>query len=175
MYKARQRLKQRIPSVEDYENIWKRIQKKSKESATETYNDISCLILQKPRRSGYGNISFLSRTSLIHVIVWEKFHNNFQKQDDATKVIRHLCGNPSCVQPSHLRLGTKSENARDKREHGTQNGLTEAQAREILKLKDIEGLTTKQISDKLGIKRDTVYNVIRKKTHKYLHENNVVL
>ena len=39
------------------------------------------------------------------------------------------------VQPSHLKLGTYSENASDKRKHGTQRGMSEAQAREILRLK----------------------------------------
>ena len=29
-------------------------------------------------------------------------------------VVRHLCHNPSCVRPSHLEIGTQSDNANDK-------------------------------------------------------------
>ncbi len=134
------------------------------------YNDISCLLLQKTKPSGYGQVYFVGSMRPTHHVVWEKFHNNCQKQCDKTKVIRHLCGNRACVQPSHLKLGTHTENMRDKRKHGTQHGISEAQAREILRLKDVEGLKPKQISDKLGIKYESVKAVLYKKTHLYLRK-----
>lgn len=34
-------------------------------------------------------------------------------EPDPEKVVMHLCDNPPCVNPSHLREGTYSENARD--------------------------------------------------------------
>ena len=61
---------------------------------------------------------------------------------------------------------------RDKRKHGTQPGMSEAQVREILRLKEVEGLKPKQISDKLGVNRSTVKDVLYKRGHLYIHENN---
>ena len=114
----------------------------------------------------------MGSTRSTHIVIWEKFHHNCQREDDTTKVIRHLCGNRACIQPSHLKLGTRLENERDKRTHGTQLGHSEALAREILRLKDEEGLGPTQISDKLGINRHTVRGILYKKAHKYIHEKN---
>ena len=170
IYEARQRLKHRIPNTEDYENVWKRIQHSSNESLTEIYNDIPCLLFQKTRNYGYGTISFLGSMKRTHIVVWEKFHNNCQRQDDKTKVIRHLCGNRACCQPSHLKLGTHTENAGDRRKHGTQRSTSEAQAREIWRLGNVEGLNPKQISEKLGINRKTISGILSKRRHLYIHE-----
>ncbi len=50
-------------------------------------------------------------------------------------------------------------------------GMSESQVREILRLKEVEGLKPKQISEKLGIKHRTVSSVLYKQTHLYIHEN----
>lgn len=31
--------------------------------------------------------------------------------------IRHMCGNPACCNPEHLKLGTSQENAQDRDDH----------------------------------------------------------
>ncbi len=172
MWKQRQCHKNRIPNSEDYENIWKKIKKLCKESSTETYDEMPCLLFQKTGPHGYGRISFASSPTFTHIVVWEKFHNNCQRQHDKTKVIRHLCGNRACVQPCHLKLGTRSENERDKRTHGTQRGISEPQVREVWRLKDVEGLKPKQISDKLGIKHRTIQGILYKERHLYIHKKN---
>ncbi len=174
-YERNQHMKQRIPNPEDYENVWKRILKRCKESWTKTYNDVPCLLLQKTRRNGYGSISFVNSSKLIHVVIWEKFHNNCQIQDDKTKVIRHLCGNKACVQPSHLKLGTKSENAQDRRTHGTQRGISKHQAREVFRLKEVDGLKPKEISDKLGINWHSVISILYKQSHLYIHKKMLLI
>ncbi len=35
--------------------------------------------------------------------------------------VRHMCGNRLCVNPTHLELGTQSDNEADKWRHGTAN------------------------------------------------------
>ena len=55
------------------------------------------------------------------------------------KVVRHICGNPPCVNPYHLRIGTQADNAIDRRAMGrdpvgesrSNSKLSNAQAKEI--------------------------------------------
>lgn len=44
---------------------------------------------------------------------------------------RHICKNPSCVNPSHLIAGTARDNRLDRIKHGTHGRLSEAQVIEI--------------------------------------------
>ena len=59
--------------------------------------------------SGYGRIRVGEKTKLAHRISHELHTENVP---DALCVL-HSCDNPSCVNPSHLRLGTYRDNARE--------------------------------------------------------------
>jgi hypothetical protein len=81
------------------------------------------------------------------------------------KLVCHTCDNPSCVNPSHLFVGTQKDNAQDalkKRRHyvGEKNGrskLTEENVKEIL----ASNLNGQQLADKFGVTRSTINNVRR--------------
>lgn len=97
-------------------------------------------------------------------------------------VVMHACDNPSCVNPAHLSVGTHADNIRDREnkgrgkrppkearargESGPGARLTEAQAREILALRDV-GSSTK-IARKYGVQRNTVYRLWRGLNWKHL-------
>ncbi len=166
-YEAEQRLKERVPTEADYKQLWKRVEKNAKESLSDICNDVPCLLYEKLNIYGYGRTYFVGRRKNVHVLVWEYFHNASKTQEDITLVVRHLCGNSACIQPSHLRLGTKKENMNDKRKHGTMPGISEAQGHEIIKLKE-EGFKPTYIANRLKIRRDTVHTVVYKKGHLYL-------
>ena len=68
MCEDKQRRQKRIPTQSDYENCWKRIKKDCKESETETYDEIPCLLYQKTKNCGYGYISFKDRTRQTHIV-----------------------------------------------------------------------------------------------------------
>jgi hypothetical protein len=66
---------------------------------------------------------------LTHVLAAEI---NTQKHAEKAEVARHLCGIHLCVNPDHIKFGTRSENALDSIKHGTgKSKLTEQQVREI--------------------------------------------
>lgn len=106
-------------------SVWTRLIKSTKLSSN-IYNNNNCLLWNGYQLNGYGTISIDNITYRVHkVSYW--IHNNYKKisdiphNNDETKlVIRHLCNNSLCVEPSHLLLGTDyKNNYEDKIEAGT--------------------------------------------------------
>ncbi len=60
-------------------------------------------------RNGYGQIGFRSRDRLAHRFAWRLVYGNIPPGLH----ILHSCDNPSCVNPTHLSIGTRSENMQD--------------------------------------------------------------
>jgi len=84
------------------------------------------------QRFGHG---WLGRRGLAHRHAWELLKGPLP----ADKCLLHKCDNPPCVNPAHLYLGDRADNARDsvskdrhaRGERNRRNKLTEAQVIEI--------------------------------------------
>lgn len=84
----------------------------------------------------------------------------------------HHCDNPSCVNPSHLYAGDKSDNARDAFERGrrelpdnegedhSQTSLTENDVADIRRRYENEEITQKELADEYGMERSSIGNII---------------
>jgi len=84
----------------------------------------------------------------------------------------HHCDNPSCVNPSHLYAGDKSDNAQDafsrgrrelpdnSGENNSQTTLTEEDVEEIRRRYDEEDITQKELGDEYGLERSSIGNII---------------
>jgi len=87
-------------------------------------------------------------------------------------VVRHTCDNPPCVNPNHLRMGTHTDNMRDKVERNRQyrptgelNGmarLTEERVRSI-RAQIAEGAAREAIAAHFGITTSLVSKIRTKK------------
>ncbi|SOO46360.1 Phage protein [Yersinia phage fPS-50] len=58
---------------------------------------------------GYGITRYEGRTQTAHRVAYKKVNGDIPKG----MVIMHLCDNPSCVNPKHLKLGTQAQNRQD--------------------------------------------------------------
>ena len=88
-------------------------------------------------------------------------------------VVRHMCGNPPCVNPYHLRTGTQANNGIDRRAMGREPvgesrsnaKLSNAQAREIYNRYHHEGERVSQIALAFaggdGVSAGTIYSLVR--------------
>jgi hypothetical protein len=104
----------------------------------------------------------------------------------------HRCDNPPCCNPAHLFVGTQKDNANDARlkgrlcpgkiryshirpdriprgEYNPRSLLTEAQVREIRKLRADNGLSCRELSALFGVKAHAIYKVVTRMTWKHVY------
>ena len=89
-----------------WSSVWNRLLK-------HTTADNGCLLWTARLNKGYGDSSFQGRTVLAHRLSWMVKNETTvipETIDGQTSSIRHLCHRPSCIEPSHLEIGTLSQN-----------------------------------------------------------------
>ena len=76
-----------------------------------------CIKWIGPRHDkGYGRFTFKRKQELAHRAAWEIFKGALP----ADACVLHRCDNPPCVNPEHLFLGDRGDNARDMSSKGRQ-------------------------------------------------------
>jgi len=77
--------------------------------ATPKHREGDCVIWDGPNiRGGYGKVSAGGNRIPAHVLAYAMSHGSPSKN-----YVLHSCDTPPCVNPSHLRDGTQSENVRE--------------------------------------------------------------
>ncbi len=136
------------------------------------------------KQSGYGTFRAWGRMLRAHRVVLVL--TGVLVPDDA--VVRHVCDNPPCVNPKHLRVGTHSENSRDSFDKGRSSNVGELhpQARvthtEVLEIRAAHrsscmapdgcgraraGLRA-ELAEKYGISPGTVSHIVQRITWKHI-------
>jgi hypothetical protein len=121
---------------------------------------------------GYGIISFKGKRYKAHRIAYCN-HIRVSIHDIEGLVVRHKCDNPSCVNPSHLEIGTQADNISDMMNRGrhiTKRGdesckskLTSLQVNEI-RLLYVRGSSTHgtyALAKRFGISPSHIGRIIR--------------
>lgn len=111
-------------------------------------------------QKGYGQVVIEGRPYRASRILCGWAHGG---APDASYQAAHHCGNPSCVNPSHLRWASQSENEKDKIRHGTfatgsrVNGakITDDLARAII----ADRRSSRAIAAEIGCSEVTVWKV----------------
>lgn len=124
------------------------------------------------QRVGYRSIysAALGRSIGAHVMMCEIAHG---PSPGAKFEVAHSCGKgiAGCLNPTHLRWALRSENAEDRRRHGTMPigdahanaKISDADVAEIRRLVASRLAKQKDLADRYGISRSTVCNIVKGK------------
>jgi len=123
--------------------------------------------LARKDKDGYGSIRDGVKNKRAHRVSYELNIGTIPEN----KMIRHLCNNPSCVNPNHLIPGTQIDNMKDRRDSGNEpigekhqnHKFSDDVVRAIKKSK----LTYKRISLIFNISESQVGNIKRGDQRKY--------
>ena len=107
---------------------------------------------------GYARIAVDGKEQQAHRVAYELGNGPISEGH----VVRHLCDNPSCINPAHLLAGTPKENARDMVEAGNQGNqkLTMQDAADIRRLFAKGGLSRSAIARMYGVGNGAVQHII---------------
>lgn len=119
-------------------------------------NDLGCWIWIGAKLSNYGGFSYNGKLSLAHRVSYELFIGEIEKD----LCVCHKCDNSLCVNPNHLFLGTRYDNAEDKRKKNRSNikKLSNDDFKYMFELFDgKKEYKFREVSDKLNISLNYLY------------------
>lgn len=129
--------------------------------------DDACWIWAAGRLSdGYGRMGWDGRHQLAHRISFQLANGYISDE----LYVLHKCDNPTCVNPTHLYLGTSQDNARDRearkrrhvgRELHPRHKLTQVDVDRAIYFRDQYNLPYSYIGRILNISRQMVGHIIR--------------
>lgn len=111
---------------------------------------------------GYGRFCVGNTPRLAHRLMFECYFGR------VPPLLRHLCNNPSCINPAHVVPGTSTENARDTRRAGRLGGFakprltpeTVEEARRRLSC----GESQAAVARKLNVDKSTIHLLAKGRT-----------
>jgi hypothetical protein len=120
--------------------------------------------------SGYG-VAKIGRTRMLaHRLSYELLRGPI---DDGLFVC-HTCDNPSCVNPSHLFLGTLQDNVDDmmvkeRNVRGRNVNTCKLTEDDVLEIRKLAGnLSTKELANRFGVSDTTIWQIANRKSWKWL-------
>lgn len=136
-------------------------------------------------KDGYGSIRIGGKFYRSHRLSYFIYN----KIDPLEMHVLHNCDNPSCVNPSHLFLGTDKDNRIDcvkkgrNAKHinminydrkGEENGFSKLKKEEVTQIRRmrLDGNSSKYLSKEFNVSRSTINDIIYNKTWKHLLTQN---
>ena len=122
---------------------------------------------QKGYCGGYGRVMVNRKRYRLHVYVLMQATGYRPEGMHAL----HSCDNPRCINPSHLRWGTHSENMCDRNQRGRtrggsnageRNGNSKLSDQQTLEIKALAGSTSQTaIAERFGVSKSLINKIIK--------------
>jgi hypothetical protein len=119
---------------------------------------------------GYGSIHIGGRTHLAH----RKSYELYRGEIPDSALVCHACDNPCCINPSHLFLGSQTDNMRDMaaknrggRVYGIRHPRAKLTEKQIASIRS-DGRSGYVIACEYGISKSNVYAIKAGQTWKHI-------
>lgn len=123
----------------------------------------------KPIEGGYFRLNISGKIVSLHRAAYIAYVS-----DPGDLHVLHSCDNPGCCNPSHLFLGTHTDNMRDlikkgyrKTAVGEACGRSKLTTADVIAIKSMEGTHT-HIAKLYGVYPSTIWSILRGKTWKHI-------
>jgi len=112
-------------------------------------------------KNGYARVNIKRKQKLAHRISWETRRGKIPQG----MIVRHLCDNPVCTNPDHLKLGTLQDNSNDCSNKNRQGrkGAKYCEAFVLLSRHLIKSdtISKKEIIDISGVSKETLRRILK--------------
>lgn len=122
---------------------------------------------------GYGTTKVGNNFWLVTRLIWTWQHGEIPEG----MCVLHRCDNPTCVNPAHLWLGTRTDNNRDRDRKGRYHGgrgerqwkakLTETDVKAIRQA-GANGIATGKLAAQFSVSTSTIRYVVQRTTWKHV-------
>lgn len=116
-----------------------------------------------PKPKGYSRFLYNGKYTYAHRVVFSEVYGVSLDEMKHLEV-RHSCDNPRCLNPSHLSLGTHSENMADKKTRGRAKGINSIVNLEESRRMREAGMTYQEIANRYGVSRQAIHDLHKKNT-----------
>lgn len=126
-------------------------------------------------KNAYGHLSVRKgRARRAHMISWELYRGPISEG----LCVCHKCDNPACVNPNHLFLGTRSDNAvdmyqkgRGPNNRGENNGRAKLSPKQVIEIRERYAtgeIYQAELAKEYGVTQAVVQKLIRRKIWKHI-------
>lgn len=124
-------------------------------------------------KEGYGQFTINNRNHRSNRIAYLIYVGDIPEEMN----VCHTCDNPSCVNPKHLFLGTRSDNMKDaykkgrKTNKGSNNPNSKLKEYQVIEIRNKykSGIKQVDLANEYAVSRHVIFDIVRNKRWKHIN------